>query len=184
MSRSPVTRAADPDSRKTTPRAAFMRSRNTTTRCTSVRECRLRLSEANCTFPVLPHCRSQRRGPVMRCQHVDDDIQCRLDATRRVLVGGGDPPTQTSRDSRGRSTSSRSARSTIPIPGGRCRCRALLRQRPSGNVRDCSLRPAGPRPPSVPVGSWGPAATRGTRCPSASATRPRRRRGGPGRRRR
>ncbi len=28
----------------------------------------------------------------MRCQHVDDDIQCRLDATRRVLVGGGDPP--------------------------------------------------------------------------------------------
>ena len=22
----------------------------------------------------------------MRCQHVDDDIQCRLDATRRVLV--------------------------------------------------------------------------------------------------
>jgi hypothetical protein len=28
----------------------------------------------------------------MRCQHVDDDIQCRLDATRRVLVGCGDPP--------------------------------------------------------------------------------------------
>ena len=28
----------------------------------------------------------------MRCQHVDDDIQCRLDATRRVLVGGGDLP--------------------------------------------------------------------------------------------
>jgi hypothetical protein len=28
----------------------------------------------------------------MRCQHVDDDIQCRLDATRRVLVVGGDPP--------------------------------------------------------------------------------------------
>jgi len=22
----------------------------------------------------------------MRCQHVDDDIQCRLDAVRRVLV--------------------------------------------------------------------------------------------------
>ena len=29
---------------------------------------------------------------VMRCQHVDDDIQCRIDAERRVLVGCGDPP--------------------------------------------------------------------------------------------
>ena len=28
----------------------------------------------------------------MRCQHVDDDIQCRMDATRRVLIVGGDPP--------------------------------------------------------------------------------------------
>jgi hypothetical protein len=28
----------------------------------------------------------------MRCQHVDEDIQCRLDAARRVLVGCGDPP--------------------------------------------------------------------------------------------
>lgn len=28
----------------------------------------------------------------MRCQHVDDDLQCRLDATRRVLIGSGDPP--------------------------------------------------------------------------------------------
>jgi hypothetical protein len=28
----------------------------------------------------------------MRCQHVGDDVQCRLDATRRVLVVGGDPP--------------------------------------------------------------------------------------------
>jgi len=28
----------------------------------------------------------------MRCQHVDDKNQCRLDAQRRVLVGGGDPP--------------------------------------------------------------------------------------------
>ena len=27
----------------------------------------------------------------MRCQHVDDDIQCRLNAVRRVL-GCGDPP--------------------------------------------------------------------------------------------
>ena len=28
----------------------------------------------------------------MRCQRVDDDTQCRFDATRRVLVVGGDPP--------------------------------------------------------------------------------------------
>jgi hypothetical protein len=28
----------------------------------------------------------------MRCQHVDADTQCRFDATRRVLVNGGDPP--------------------------------------------------------------------------------------------
>ena len=28
----------------------------------------------------------------MRRQHLDDDTQCRLDATRRVLVASGDPP--------------------------------------------------------------------------------------------
>jgi hypothetical protein len=33
-----------------------------------------------------------RKGAAMRCQHVDDDIQCRIDATRRVLIGGGDRP--------------------------------------------------------------------------------------------
>ncbi len=27
-----------------------------------------------------------------RCQRVDDDIQCRFDAVRRVLIVGGDPP--------------------------------------------------------------------------------------------
>ena len=29
---------------------------------------------------------------VARCQRMDDDIQCRMDATRRVLVNSGDPP--------------------------------------------------------------------------------------------
>jgi hypothetical protein len=29
---------------------------------------------------------------VARCQRMDDDIQCRMDATRRVLVNCGDPP--------------------------------------------------------------------------------------------
>jgi hypothetical protein len=31
-------------------------------------------------------------GRGMRCQHVDDDVQCRLDATRCVLVASDDPP--------------------------------------------------------------------------------------------
>jgi hypothetical protein len=33
-----------------------------------------------------------KRDAVMRCQHVDDDTQCRMDARRRVLVASGDPP--------------------------------------------------------------------------------------------
>jgi hypothetical protein len=42
---------------------------------------------------VLPHfLNDDLNGGDMRCQHVDDDIQCRLDATRRVIVAGGDPP--------------------------------------------------------------------------------------------
>jgi hypothetical protein len=28
----------------------------------------------------------------MRCQHVDDDTQCKMEATRRVIVARGDPP--------------------------------------------------------------------------------------------
>jgi hypothetical protein len=31
----------------------------------------------------------------MRCQHVGDDMQCRMDATtRRLIVARGDPPDQ------------------------------------------------------------------------------------------
>jgi hypothetical protein len=79
--------------------------------------------------------RSQRRGRVMRCQHVDDDTQCRMDATRRVLIGGGDPPDPDQAGLRGPSTWSRSARSTTPTPGGRCRCRVLPVPCRSANVR-------------------------------------------------
>lgn len=43
--------------------------------------------------------------------------------------------TPTRRDSRGRSTWCRSARSTTLIPGSRCRCRVLPVQYPSANVR-------------------------------------------------
>jgi hypothetical protein len=35
---------------------------------------------------------TMRKGAAMRCQHVDDDLQCRMDATRRVIVGCGDSP--------------------------------------------------------------------------------------------
>jgi hypothetical protein len=46
------------------------------------------------------------------------------------------PRTQISRDSPGPSTWSRSASSTTPTLGGRCRCRALLVPCPSANVRE------------------------------------------------
>jgi hypothetical protein len=36
--------------------------------------------------------RSQRGGESMRCQQMDDDTRCRIDAVRRVLIVGGDPP--------------------------------------------------------------------------------------------
>ena len=70
----------------------------------------------------------------MRCQHVDDDILCRLDATRRVSSGVATHRTPTSRDSRGPSTWSRSASSTtrprrsMPLP------------RPPGSVRSANAR--------------------------------------------
>jgi hypothetical protein len=31
-------------------------------------------------------------GRVMRCHHVDNDVQCRFDAVRRVVIAAGDPP--------------------------------------------------------------------------------------------
>jgi len=68
----------------------------------------------------------------MRCQHVDDDTQCRLDATRHVFVASGDPPDPDQAGFAG----------TVYLvqvckehdPGGRCRCRALPVPCPSGNV--------------------------------------------------
>jgi hypothetical protein len=52
--------------------------------------------------------------------------------------------TRTRQDSRGRSTWSRSARSTTPIRGGRCRCRALPDPCRSGNVPGARRVPGGP----------------------------------------
>lgn len=42
--------------------------------------------------PFRPGVSGRGQDGVMRCQHVDDDTRCRLDATRRVMVVGGDPP--------------------------------------------------------------------------------------------
>ena len=61
----------------------------------------------------------------MRCQHVDDDIRCRFDATRRVLVASGDPPDPDQAGFGGPSTWSGSASSMTPTLGGRCRCLGL-----------------------------------------------------------
>jgi hypothetical protein len=52
----------------------------------------------------------------MRCQHVDDDTQCRMDAVRRCSSPVATHRTQIRRGSRGPSTWSRSARSTTTTP--------------------------------------------------------------------
>jgi hypothetical protein len=78
----------------------------------------------------------------MRCQHVDDDIQCRLDATRRVLIGGGDPPDP---DQSGFAVTIHMVlvcKEHDPRPGGRCRCRAILTLFRSANVRGGRSYPA------------------------------------------
>ena len=61
----------------------------------------------------------------MRCQHVDDDIQCRMDATRRVLVASGDPTDPDQAGFAGTIYKVEVCRSTTPTPGGRCRCHVL-----------------------------------------------------------
>jgi hypothetical protein len=33
-----------------------------------------------------------RKGAAMQCQRVDNDLRCRFDATRRLVIAGGDPP--------------------------------------------------------------------------------------------
>jgi hypothetical protein len=70
----------------------------------------------------------------MRCQHVDDDIQCRLDATRRVVIAGGDPPDPDQAGSRGSSTWVQLCKEHAPTRGARRRSRA--RQRRSINAPD------------------------------------------------
>ncbi len=74
-------------------------------------------------------------GRVMRCQHVDDDIQCRMDATRRVLIVGGDPPDPDQAGFAGTVYLVQVCMEHDPDPGGRCRCRALPDPYRSASVR-------------------------------------------------
>ena len=61
----------------------------------------------------------------MRCQHEDDDIQCRMDATRRVLVGCGGPPDPDQSGFAGTVYLVQVCKQHNPDPGGRSRCPAL-----------------------------------------------------------
>jgi hypothetical protein len=63
----------------------------------------------------------------MRCQHVDDDTQCRLDATRRVLVVGGDPPDPDQAGFARTVYLVQICSSMTPTPDGQCRGSAPLR---------------------------------------------------------
>jgi hypothetical protein len=72
----------------------------------------------------------------MRCQHVDDDIQCRLDATRRVLVCCGDPPDPDQAGVAGTVYMVQVCKQHPPIPGGRCLYRSRPHRRRSASVPD------------------------------------------------
>jgi hypothetical protein len=65
-------------------------------------------------------------GRVIRCQHMDDDIQCRFDATRRVLVASGDPPDPDQSGFARTIYMVQVCKEHDPDPGSRCRYRALL----------------------------------------------------------
>ena len=68
----------------------------------------------------------------MRCQHVDADTQCRLDAARRVLVGCGDPPDPDQSGFAGTVYMVQVCKQHDPDPSGQCRCRALPGSVPIG----------------------------------------------------
>jgi hypothetical protein len=71
----------------------------------------------------------------MRCQHVDDDLQCRSDATRRVLVGCGDPPDPDQAGFAGTVYMVMVCKQHDPDLGARCRCLALPVPFRSASVR-------------------------------------------------
>jgi hypothetical protein len=75
------------------------------------------------------------RGRIMRCQHVDDDIQCRLDATRRVAVGCSDPPDPDQAGFAGTVYLVQVCKQHDPDPRRSMPLRALPGPCPSANVR-------------------------------------------------
>ena len=97
--------------------------------------CRLRLSEANCTFPVflIPDLNG---GDQLGAASIWTTTSIAGSMPRGACSSAvATHRTRTSRDSRGLSTWSRSARSTTPTPGDRCRCRILPVPCRSANVR-------------------------------------------------
>jgi hypothetical protein len=70
----------------------------------------------------------------MRCQHMDDDIECMFDATRRLLVASSDPPDPDQAGFAVTISWSRSATSTTPTHASRCPCQALPVPCRSANV--------------------------------------------------
>jgi hypothetical protein len=80
----------------------------------------------------------------MRCQHVDDDIQCRFDASRRVRIACGDPLDPDQSGFAGPSTWSRSVSSTTPTPAvdaAAAHAHVNAHRRTSQTVIDCEKRP-------------------------------------------
>jgi hypothetical protein len=78
---------------------------------------------------------------VARCQRMDDDIQCRMDATRRVLVNCGDPPDPDQSGFTGTIYTVQVCKQHDPDPGGRCHCRAREPLPPSANVPGAKPQP-------------------------------------------
>ena len=78
----------------------------------------------------------------MRCQHVDDDLQCRSDATRRVLVGCGDLPDPDQAGFAGTVYMVMVCKQHDPDLGARCRCLALPVPFRSASVRGGTCHPA------------------------------------------
>jgi hypothetical protein len=84
----------------------------------------------------------------MRCQHMDDDIQCRFDATRRVLIGGGDPPDPEQSGFAGTVYLVQVCKEHDPDPR-----KSMPLPRPPGSVPSANVRGGRPYPPRTRAAS-------------------------------